>query len=216
MSGFQVSALTRSVFLSFCVSLSVGGWLLAAIGQGIADQRNEYTWWCLVYLLLLIVGMAVVVMTGSLRQYRLALLAFSVIGLIYSTQGIGAWYLERGANKVAGIGYFFMTLVCYLWVIALGSESDSAVSRNLAAIGYQTPEAGAMMTTTNQQPMTSVTTTAPHNHQGQTLHPGPPAAVTAGATAPSTSIPAVTGNPSATGPQDVQYLYRAQALYACT
>ncbi|RKP13002.1 hypothetical protein BJ684DRAFT_4784, partial [Piptocephalis cylindrospora] len=193
--------------------LSLLGWLLAVIGQGINDVSSAYTWWCTVYLLLLSLAMVLVVGQGSLRQYRLVLLAFSVIGIIYATQNIGVWYIDGSAMKVAGVGYFFMTIACYLWVIALGSDSDSAVSRNMAILGYQAPESGAPGVA--QQSMTSVTTTAPHARPAQANPGAPVTAANPGAIVPTTSTPVSNGSPPS-GPQDVQYLYRAQALYAYT
>ncbi|KAM3589701.1 Transmembrane osmosensor [Umbelopsis sp. WA50703] len=131
------------------------------------------------YQLLVMLAVLTVIVTASIAQYRLVILTFLAISIMYSTNEISK-YLHSNLSTSAAIttGYIFIAIVQFIWVFVFGSTEDSklgSVIDNLTAHSAPVQEALAKssptpMTQTKSYPPSSYTPTQFNNSQTTIQH----------------------------------------------
>jgi len=137
MSGFEFGNITSSPFWLGTLILAFFGWILAVIGVAL-QTAPAYLVWNVIYLLFLILIAAFTIASDALPYYRLSLLTFTAIGLVYATNWANLAVLSDNTDdKVAGSGFAILSGILFSWVFAFGAESGSAVGESLSGLGVK-------------------------------------------------------------------------------
>ncbi|PWN32222.1 uncharacterized protein FA14DRAFT_110010, partial [Meira miltonrushii] len=138
-AGLDISLLLSNLVLLICLGLAGIGWVVAFIGQIVAeaDYGHQGVVWFSIFLeLFLIIGIAAVIATDSVALARLQLSTFLAVALVFSVIGIdkGIYAHSGGLNAMAA-GWFILTIVNIVWLLFFTSEEDSAIYGLLTTFG---------------------------------------------------------------------------------
>ncbi|KAJ1667159.1 Transmembrane osmosensor [Coemansia sp. RSA 1813] len=120
---FQIKRLFSNPIFIGTLVLMFGG-LIVSLVCGIL--KSVYvaatTWFIVAYLLLLALALVLAIVTGSLNQYRLALLTMIGVGLSSNIGHIGYYINARsGPLQAMSAGLIFVEIMLFFWVLVLGS-----------------------------------------------------------------------------------------------
>lgn len=91
------------------------GWLIAFVSSIIADISDNYpnySWWCLVYMLFLIIGVIYVVGSDSVFTYHVAMAALLSAGLVFTTSSVNSLIYAASPAKEAAAAGFILLSIC--------------------------------------------------------------------------------------------------------
>ncbi|GAA5805975.1 hypothetical protein HPULCUR_011502 [Helicostylum pulchrum] len=141
MTGLSPSRLKQKPFLLVTSIIAISGWSVAFGGACMLKVLNG-AWWVMMYQLCIIVGHMVIFMTGSMQQYRLAMVTFlaSSIPLLTIQIDYVVQYTNPNIPKVPAsayaAGYIILVVIQYMWALVIGSDSKTRLGR----LGYISTE----------------------------------------------------------------------------
>ncbi|KAI8338025.1 hypothetical protein BC941DRAFT_424386 [Chlamydoabsidia padenii] len=129
MVHFTTSNLTTNIFLLVTSILAFAAWVIAFAGL-IALRVTGGSWWIMIFELLLVVGVILLILTGTFLEYRLVILTFLAVSVSYLTSEIGGaialtGYYYHGAAGAYAAGYIILVIVHFIWIFVFGSEPHS-------------------------------------------------------------------------------------------
>jgi len=91
-------------------------WIIAFISSIIAQVQSRgfpaYTWWTVVYMLFVIIGIFVTVASDSTNIYSVAIVGYLACGLVLTTSSVNALvYSPNGAREAAAAGFILLSMV---------------------------------------------------------------------------------------------------------
>jgi SHO1 osmosensor len=90
------------------------GWLIAFVSSIVADISQDYpnySWWCLVYMLFLMIGVIFVVGSDSVFTYHVAMAALLSAGLVFTTSSVNSLiYSASPAKEAAAAGFILLSI----------------------------------------------------------------------------------------------------------
>ena len=214
---FNTDHVIGSPFFLATLSLAVIGWFIAFISSIAADAQDNnfshFAWWAIIYQLFVIIGVAVQVLFGTIENYKLATCAFLASALSFTTSTCNALiYSGRSSYQAAAAGHIFLSIVNIVWILYFGSTNEAmphawidsySLSKGPAVPGGPRPASNAIYPTSkygSPYPRTNV-----ENAQSSINGMTSPLA--------ATSPPIARDTPSVI-PTDLQYNYRAKAIYS--
>jgi SHO1 osmosensor len=236
--GFELRHIFSSPFWLASLGIGFGGWVVAVVGTAFAGG-NSFAIWEAVFMLIPFLATLFAVGTDSIGAYRLALMPFYVIGIIYATMTANeALQFNQTAEVILAVGLLVVSVTFFLWIIVAGVDRFLA-GTGLSAGGmyvaskrqmppmYAIPQMSSNRSVSSQKATASVSVTAtPQITASTSGQQQPPNS--SGGQRPSTSesqksdgkpkepdTGTITGVHVDVAP-DVVYEYKAQALYAYT
>ncbi|KAI9802568.1 MAG: Transmembrane osmosensor [Piccolia ochrophora] len=133
---WSVGNIIGDPFALATISIAILAWLIAFVSSIIADLRASknnlfpnYVWWTNVYMLFCIVGVLLVVASGSVQTYHVAIVGFMAAGLVLSSSAVQAFvYSSDAAREAAAAGHILLSMISIVWIFYFGSTPE-AVSR---------------------------------------------------------------------------------------
>ncbi|KAI2611888.1 hypothetical protein GGR54DRAFT_344439 [Hypoxylon sp. NC1633] len=236
--GMNMSNIIGDPFALATVSIAALAWLISFISSIIAQVQSTprdgfppYSWFAVVFMLPLIVGICIVVASDCIQTYHVAIVGYLACGLVATTSSVNALvYSPQGAREAAAAGFILLSMVNIVWIFYFGS-APSAVPR-----AYLDSFALAKESTTNRQtvnggyggrPETSTSVQPPQMYTSAQLNgfenPSPVGGFNGNAVRNSGTAPAFPGpinkTPSpALNESEIaaptEYPYRAKAIYS--
>lgn len=150
-----------STFLAGLVVLSAVAWVLAFAGSIAASQAVTYfpkfTWWGLVFELIIVIAIPVAVFTNQIQMYRPFLLCCTAIGFIYTSNSINNLvYYSKSSTAAASAGFIILSIGNFIWLFYLGTDVYDTVNTKNRSISLS-----------NKTNMTQSTTNLNHQQQQQ-------------------------------------------------
>ncbi|KAI6088529.1 hypothetical protein F4821DRAFT_90890 [Hypoxylon rubiginosum] len=153
--GMSMGNIIGDPFALATVSIAALAWVIAFISSIIAqvqappkDGFPPYSWFAIVFMLPLIIGISVVVASDCIQTYHVALVGYLACGLVATTSSVNALvYNSSGAREAAAAGFILLSMVNIVWIFYFGS-APSAMPR-----AYLDSFALAKESTTNRQTM---------------------------------------------------------------
>ncbi|ODQ67291.1 hypothetical protein NADFUDRAFT_40457 [Nadsonia fulvescens var. elongata DSM 6958] len=130
-SPFDISLLLGDPFALSTLSISAIGWIVAfggSISSSVMSDRKfpNFSWWGIVFQLLIIVGIFYLICTNNIDPYRFALLAFLSTGTVYSTNSTNNFvYKDSSSGAAAAAGYILISIVNIVWMLYFGTAPDT-------------------------------------------------------------------------------------------
>ncbi|KAH8554872.1 hypothetical protein BGW37DRAFT_214701 [Umbelopsis sp. PMI_123] len=153
---------TNPVLLGSFLLLTIG-WVVAFCGLCVSQGLVfNLSWWFIIYQFMIMMFVFTVIITASIAQYRLVILAFISLSLSYCTGEISKYlHSELSTSAAITTGYIFITIVQFLWVFVFGSTEDSRFGSVIDNL------------TLHAQPMPTATVAAPAMVQTNTYTSSP-------------------------------------------
>lgn len=118
----SLSSLPASIFTmssANCKCSDQLAWVISFIGSIIArvqetkrDPFPPYSWFALVFMLPLIIGITIVVASDCIQTYHVALVGYLACGLIATTSSVNALvYDANAAREAAAAGFILLSMV---------------------------------------------------------------------------------------------------------
>ncbi|ODV84841.1 hypothetical protein CANARDRAFT_28974 [[Candida] arabinofermentans NRRL YB-2248] len=115
-------------------------WIIAFAGS-IATRENlsyypKFSWWGLVYQLILLIIVAIFYTTKSFHQHRLFLNCAIAISFIYNSNSTNNLiYLSTSSSGAASAGFIILCMIDLVWLFYFGSEPNSPVIAYIDSFG---------------------------------------------------------------------------------
>lgn len=115
------------------ISIAMLAWFIAFISSIIAQAQNppfpNYSWFAIVYMLFVILGVFVVVASDTIHTYHVAIVGFLAAGLVLTSSSVNTLvYSPNGAKEATAAGHILLSMVNIVWIFYFGS-TPSAVPR---------------------------------------------------------------------------------------
>ncbi|KAK9471748.1 uncharacterized protein V1510DRAFT_184353 [Dipodascopsis tothii] len=127
---FSFGLLLGDPFALATLSVSIIGWLIAFVASIAADIQGQYpafSWWGLVFQLLLIAGITFVMGTDGVAAYRVAVVGYAAAALVYTTNSTNNLvYNGRAADAAAAAGHILLSIINILWILYFGTTAEAA------------------------------------------------------------------------------------------
>ncbi|KAI2472264.1 hypothetical protein F4781DRAFT_420139 [Annulohypoxylon bovei var. microspora] len=234
--GLNMSNIIGDPFALATVSIAGLAWVISFIGSIIArvqetrkDPFPPYSWFALVFMLPLIIGITIVVASDCIQTYHIALVGYLACGLIATTSSVNALvYDANAAREAAAAGFILLSMVNIVWIFYFGS-APSAVPRAYIDSFALAKESANNRQTMNggYRPETSTSVQPPQMYTSAQLNgfenPSPVGGFNGNAPRNSGGLPGFPGAPKAPSPAQqteaeiaapTEYPYRAKAIYS--
>jgi SHO1 osmosensor len=236
MRAMSMGNIIGDPFALATISIAALAWFIAFISSIIAQANGgfpNYSWFAIVYMLFVIIGVFVVVASDTVHTYHVAVVGFLSSGLILTSSSVNSLvYSADGAKEAAAAGYILLSMVNIVWMLYFGSTPSAVPRAYLDSFAlhkdHRMSRNSRRMTNGygNGRPDTSVSSTQPPQMYTSAQLGG---FETSSPTAPNSSQPRFGNNPTppsnlgngamgTDGPGEVvaptEYPYRAKAIYS--
>ncbi|EGP88856.1 unnamed protein product [Zymoseptoria tritici ST99CH_1A5] len=136
--GFSMGNIAGDPFWLGSIGIGTSGWLIAFVSSIIADISDtypNYSWWCLVYMLFLIIGVFYVVGSDSVFTYHVAMAALLSAGLVFTTSSVNSLiYAASPAKEAAAAGFILLSICTIVWMLYFGSQPQASHRQTLDSL----------------------------------------------------------------------------------
>lgn len=131
----KMKYLETSSFLAGLVVLSAIAWIVAFAGSIAASQSINYfpkfTWWGLVFELIIVIAIPIAVFTAQLQAYRPFLLCCTAIAFIYTSNSVNNLvYYSNSSTAAASAGFIILSIGNFIWLFYLGTDDLTPLPNN--------------------------------------------------------------------------------------
>ncbi|ORY54715.1 high osmolarity signaling protein SHO1 [Pseudomassariella vexata] len=236
--GLNMSNILGDPFALATTSIAALAWIIAFISCIIAQVQSPgdvgtfppFSWWSIIYMLFVIMGVVVVIAANSIQTYHIALVGYLACGLVLTSSSVNALvYSSSGAREAAAAGFILLSMVSIVWIFYFGS-APSATPRAYLDSFALTKESPAARQTMNggYRPETSVSNAPPQMYTTSAQlngfeNPSPVAGLSSSQAArnsaatpafPSTATKPPAAQPESEIAQPTEYPYSAKAIYS--
>ncbi|KAK6072306.1 SH3 domain-containing protein [Seiridium cupressi] len=228
--GLSMGNIIGDPFALATTSIAALAWIITFISCIIAqvqatktDGFPTFSWWSVVYMLFVLMGVMVVVAADAAQTYHIALVGYLACGLVLTSSSVNALvYSPIAAREAAAAGFILLSMVNIVWIFYFGS-APSATPRayldSFALSKEMPPSRQTMNGAYGGRPETSVSNVPPQMYTSAQLNgfenPSPVAGYSANAPRSSPvpqPMPAAQKETEITQP--TEYPYRAKAIYS--
>ncbi|QPG77199.1 hypothetical protein FOA43_004606 [Brettanomyces nanus] len=120
-----------NIFAVSTYGISIVAWIIAFAGSiaastSLNDYYPKFSWWSIVFQLLLLIFLPVLYVTGSLHYYRIFLTCCIAIAFIYNTNSTNNLiYYSYSSTAAAAAGFVITCIINVLWLFYFGSDPNS-------------------------------------------------------------------------------------------
>lgn len=137
-----------STLLVGLTTLSAVAWVVAFAGSIASSQDIKYfpkfTWWGLVFELVIVVGLPVVFYTGRLETCRPFMLCCTGVAFIYASNAVNNLvYYTDSSTAAASAGFIILSMGNFVWMFYLGTTGDVSERRTRSVSLSNKPPAGS-------------------------------------------------------------------------
>lgn len=134
------SSLPFNIIIVAIISVTVISWIIAFAGSIASSQTIEFfpkfTWWGLVFQLIIVILIPVLYFTNSAYYYRSFLLCILTIAFIYTSNSANNLvYFTDSSSSAAGTGFILLSMTNFLWLFYLGSDPNAPIIKFINTYG---------------------------------------------------------------------------------
>lgn len=138
--GFSLSNFTGDPFAFTTVSFGILAWVIALGGAAASDQSKfpRFSWWGIVYELLIIIVIFVLYCNNNIELYKFMLVGLVSIAFAYSTNSINYLIYEKSsANLACAAGSILLSILFILWIMYFGGHPESPTNQFIDSFGIK-------------------------------------------------------------------------------
>lgn len=131
--GIQLSNLLGDLFAVSTVSFGTIAWIIAIAGAA-ADPSATYlrfTWWGLVYQVILILVILLLYLNNTIELYKFTLVGLLSVATVYTTNSVNTliYNTSSAGNLCCAAGCILLSMVNIIWVIYFGGHPESPTNQ---------------------------------------------------------------------------------------
>lgn len=126
--GFRMANFLGDPFAISTVSFGVIAWIVAIAGAGSSalDNFPRFTWWGLVYEILLIIMVFLLYLNNTIELYKFTLVGLLLVGFLYTTNSTNNLiYSSNLGNLCCAAGCILLSMLNFLWIVYFGGHPES-------------------------------------------------------------------------------------------
>ncbi|CCE83978.1 Piso0_004575 [Millerozyma farinosa CBS 7064] len=131
--SFEISALIGDPFAISTLSFSVISWIVAIAGAGASDQSKfpHFTWWGIVYQLVVIIFILVFYLFNIIELYKFTLVGLLSIAFVYTTNSVNQliYHTNDSGNSCCAAGCILLSMVDLIWILYFGGHPESPTNQ---------------------------------------------------------------------------------------
>nr|OQO30856.1 High osmolarity signaling protein SHO1A [Rachicladosporium sp. CCFEE 5018] len=171
---FSLGHIFGDAFALATIGIATCGWLIAFVSSIIAaigDSFPNYSWWALVYMFFVIIGVIVSVASDSVYTYHVAIVGFMAAGLVFTTSSVNSLiYNSQPAKEAAAAGFILLSMVSIVWIFYYGSQPTASHRQTLDSFALhkdRAPSRNSRHMTQSYRPDTIHSSAANQQQQAQ-------------------------------------------------
>ncbi|OBA21880.1 hypothetical protein METBIDRAFT_139156 [Metschnikowia bicuspidata var. bicuspidata NRRL YB-4993] len=131
--GLKLSNFLSDPFAITTVCFGVIAWIIAIAGAGASGSATylRFTWWGLVYEILLIIGIFLLYLNNNIELYKFTLVGLLSVAIVYTTNSTNTlvYNLSSAANLTCAAGCILLLMLNILWVVYFGGHPESPTNQ---------------------------------------------------------------------------------------
>ncbi|QBM91079.1 SHO1 osmosensor [Metschnikowia aff. pulcherrima] len=131
--GLRFSNFLGDPFAISTVSFGFIAWIIAIAGAGASDNATylRFTWWGLVYEILLIIVIFVLYLNNTIELYKFTLVGLLSVAIVYTTNLTNTLVYNLGSsgNLCCAAGCILLSMLNILWVVYFGGHPESPTNQ---------------------------------------------------------------------------------------
>ncbi|KAH3678167.1 hypothetical protein WICPIJ_008925 [Wickerhamomyces pijperi] len=145
--SFSINNLITDPFALATISVSLLSWIIAFAGSIASSDSKfpKFTWWGLVYQLILLIMMFLFYCYNIVDYYKTFLAVGTGIAFIYTTNSATGLVYQSGANKAAAsAGVILLSMINLIWVFYFASDNASPTNEWIDSFSLAGPRRSAL------------------------------------------------------------------------
>lgn len=139
-SSSSSSSNAFNIYVVTTIAVGAISWIIAFVGSIAASQSLDYfpkfTWWGLVFELFIVIMLPIIYFLDMIIYYRSFLISLVAIGFVYTSNSTNNLvYYSDSSSSAAGTGFILLSIVNFLWLFYLGSDSQSPIISYIDSFG---------------------------------------------------------------------------------
>lgn len=131
--GFQFSNFSGDPFAISTVSFGFISWIIAigGLAASLSSSKMRFTWWGLVYEILLIAIILLLYLNNNIELYKFTLVGLLSVAFVYTTNSTNMLIYSSNspARLCCAAGCIFLSALNILWVIYFGGHPESPTNQ---------------------------------------------------------------------------------------
>lgn len=131
--GFKISNFVGDPFAIATVSFGVISWIVAIAGGAASTQSSfpRFTWWGLVYQIVLIITIFVLYVYNTIELYKFTLVGFLSVAFLYTTNSTNnlIYNSNSSGNLCCAAGCILLSMLNILWILYFGGHPESPTNQ---------------------------------------------------------------------------------------
>lgn len=131
--GFKISNFVGDPFAMATVSFGVIAWIVAIAGGAASTQKDfpRFTWWGLVYEIVLVITIFVLYVYNTIELYKFTLVGFLSVAFLYTTNSTNNLIYNSlsSGNLCCAAGCILLSMLNILWILYFGGHPESPTNQ---------------------------------------------------------------------------------------
>lgn len=151
--GFSLANFIGDPFALTTVSFGIISWIVAIAGAGASDHSKfpTFTWWGLVYELVIIIIVFILYCNNNIELYKFMLVGLTSVAFIYTTMSINYLIYASASGELAcAAGCILLSILFMIWIMYFGGHPESPTNQFIDSFSLrnQTPSHEKLIGTT--------------------------------------------------------------------
>lgn len=130
--AIRLSNLIGDPFAIATVSFGLIAWIVAIAGAGSSPQSHfpRFTWWGIVYELLIILLITFLYLTNTIELYKFTLVGLIAVAFVYTTNSANGLVYESNSGKLCcAAGCILLSMLNLIWIVYFGGHPESPTNQ---------------------------------------------------------------------------------------
>lgn len=131
--AFKLSNFFGDPFAISTVAFGIIAWVVAIAGAGASDQSTfpRFTWWGIVYEIVLVLLIFVLYLSNTIELYKFTLVGFLSVAFLYTTNSTNNLIYNSSdpPNLCCAAGCILLSMLNVLWILYFGGHPESPTNQ---------------------------------------------------------------------------------------
>lgn len=142
-SNFRFSNISTDPFAISTLSIALLSWIIAfagSVASDISESFPRFTWWGLVFELMLLIALFIFYTFDLIDQYKPFLTSAFGVAFVYTTNSATGLVYSSGSKKAAAsAGVILLSMVNLIWIFYYGGDNTSPVNQWVDSFSLRGP-----------------------------------------------------------------------------
>ncbi|CUM62590.1 uncharacterized protein PRCAT00000142001 [Priceomyces carsonii] len=129
--SFKLSNFYGDPFAIATVSFGIMSWIIGIAGAGSApDVVSHFTWWALVYQIIIVLVVLLLYLFNTLELYKFTLVGLLSVAFVYTTNATNNQiYRSSSGSQCCAAGCILSSILNVIWIVYFGGHPESPTNQ---------------------------------------------------------------------------------------